>query len=170
MDDIFFHKAGKGILLCLYRRNNQYITEISASVGGTYAHTFNLIREMESAGIVSSTKKGRTKFIKLTEKGKSLAMLAREFESTLKEGSRGIETVKITPTYEKLERYRASLATIHGNVKSAKPKKRDVIKYARLMGRYKSLILKLRPKDQVGKDLKLEALAILSEINSKIKR
>ena len=47
--------------------------------------------------------------------------------------------------------------------------KKDVGKYSRILGRYKSLILRLRPRDKTGKDLKSEVLSLVGEIESVLK-
>ncbi len=154
------------ILLSLDRRDNQYISEIAGSIEGTYAHTFNLLKEMENLKIIASVKKGRTKYIKLTPKGKRLAKIALDFETTLKKGVKSGETTRTTPTHEKLERYKTSLTAIVSDAKSKKLKQKEVAKYSRILGRYRSLILKLRPRDKAGKDLKSDALALVGEIES----
>jgi len=166
MNDIFFHEKGKMILLSLDRRDNQYVSEIAGSIEGTYAHTFNLLNEMEGLGITTSVKKGRTKYIKLTSKGKRLAKIALDFETTLKKGGKIGEPARTTPSQEKLERYKASLLSIVSDARSRKLKQKEVVKYSRILGRYRSLILRLRPRDKAGKALKSDVLSLVDEIES----
>lgn len=158
------------ILLSLDKRNSQNITEIANSIEGTYAHTFNLLNELERLGIAKSTKEGRTKYIKLTSKGKRLAKIVLDFENTLKKKGKNRGSTLTTPTHEKLERYGDSLAAIASNVKSKKLNKKEVAKYSRILGRYKSLIQRLRPKDKAGKGLKSGALSLVGEIESALKK
>ncbi|MBU2559814.1 winged helix DNA-binding protein [archaeon] len=169
MEDIFFHKKGKQILLTLNKKTTQNITEITSATGGTYAHTFNLLREMEGQGIVKSAKEGRTKHIKLTPKGKRLATLAIEFENTLKKKGKKAAPTGTTPTHGKLEKYIGSLVDISLAVKGKKLSKKDVGKNSRVLGRYRSLVNKLRPRDKAGKKLKSDALHIVEKIDSMLK-
>ncbi|MEE8400877.1 MAG: hypothetical protein V3R86_01825 [Candidatus Hydrothermarchaeaceae archaeon] len=170
MGDIFFHEKGKLILISLNKRNNQNITEIANSIRGTYAHTFNLLNEMERLGIVKFTKEGRTKYIKLTARGGRLAKIVLDFENTLKKKGKIRASTRTTPTHEKLERYGDSLASIASDVRSKKLNKKEVAKYSRILGRYKSLIQRLRPKDKAGKGLKSGALSLVGEIESALKK
>lgn len=169
MDDIFFHEKGKMILLTLKKHGGQNITEIASGIGGTYAHTFNLLKEMEGLGIIKSTKEGRAKYIKLTPRGERLAKLVMDFETTLKKKGKTKAPARTTPTHEKLEKYRDSLESIAKDIKSKKLMKKDVGKYSRILGRYKSLILRLRPRDKTGKALKSEVLSLVGEIESVLK-
>lgn len=170
MEDIFFHEKGKQILLSLDRHDNQYVSEIAGSIDGTYAHTFNLLKGMDGLGIITAVKKGRTKYIKLTPKGKQLAKIIQNFETTLEKGLKNEESSRTTPTQEKLERYKTSLTIIKSDVKSRKLKKKEVAKYLRSLGRYKSLILRLRPRDKVAKDLKSDVTCLIGEIELVLKK
>jgi predicted transcriptional regulator len=170
MDDIFFHKKGKQILLTLNKKAIQNITEIANATSGTYAHTFNLLREMEGLGIVKSTKEGRTKYIKLTPKGKRLAKVVMDFEKTLKRKGKKTAPAGTTPTHGKLERYIDSLESVLSGLKGKKLTKKDVGKHSRLLGRYRSLVLKLKPRDGGGKKLKSDALALIEKIDSVLKK
>ncbi len=170
MNDIFFHKKGKLVLLSLDKHNNQYVSEIAESIDATYAHTFNLLKEMEGLGIIKSVKEGRRKYIKLTPRGKRLAKLVLDFDKTLKKKVKIVESTRTTPTHEKLERYNDSLTSIFDDVKSKKLKPKEVAKYSRVLGRYRSLILKLRPRDKAGKGLKSDALSLIEKIDSMLKK
>ncbi len=83
MKDIFFQEKGKQILLSLAGGDNQNVSQLTVDTKGTYAHTFNLLKCMEDRGIVSSEKAGRTRYIKLTKKGKKLADLLEKFIAVL---------------------------------------------------------------------------------------
>jgi DNA-binding MarR family transcriptional regulator len=170
MGDIFFHKKGKMILLSLDKRDNQNVTEIAGSIEGTYAHTFNLLKEMERLGIIKSVKEGRTKYVKLTPKGKRLGKIVLDFENTVKKKGKKTDSTRTTPTHEKLEKYKDSLESISSEVKSKKLRKKDIGKYLRVLGRYRSLVQKLRPKDKTGKKLKSDALSLIKKIDSMLKK
>lgn len=167
MKDIFFQERGKQILVSLAETNKQHISQIANDIKGTYAHTFNLVKEMESSSIVKSTKKGRTRYILLTKKGKKLASLLQDFSATLK--SRRVKNIdKKTATNERLQRYAASLSSILKRIKSKKISSKQSAKYFRLAGRFKALNSMLVPKDREGKKLKREVALLVQEIERAI--
>ena len=163
MKDIFFQERSKQILLSLAGTNRQHISQVASDIKGTYAHTFNLLNEMESCKIVKSAKKGRTRYITLTEKGKKLASLLQNFSAVL-ESRRVRNANKKTPTYERLQKYAASLSSVLERIKSEKIGSKQAAKYSRLAGRFKALNSKLRPKDREGKKLKKEVAFLVQEI------
>ncbi len=171
MQDIFFQEKSKLILLALINRE-KYVSEIAAEVNSTYAHTFNLLRTMEGSGIVTAKKDGRTKYVRLTPRGSKLADALLKFDEVLTSGARRTPAKPKTPapalthTSEKLQRYADSLLKL---IKELDPlPKGNLGKYARLMGRYRSLTLKLRPKDTAGKRRKKEVLKLLDEIKNRL--
>lgn len=176
MNDIFFHKKGKMILLALNTKDTQNVTEIASATSGTYAHTFNLLNEMELLGIIKSAKEGRTKYIKLTPKGKRLAKLVLDFENTLKDRGKITKPTRTKPAHENfvekymLEKYKDVLESIADEVKSKKPGRGDAGKYLRILGRYKSLVQRLWPRDKAGKKLKSDALLLVKKIDTMLKK
>jgi DNA-binding MarR family transcriptional regulator len=184
MKDIFFQEKGKKILLALTGAEKKYVTEIAKDIDGTYAHTFNLVKEMEKQEIVASTKEGRTKLITLTPKGRNLAENLKSFITVLggEEKSKKPtksktpprptkpEEVRVSESTKKLQAYSASLKAISREIKSKKLKKTDIAKIARKVGRYRSLALKLRPKTKEGKELKTRVIANVQEITDVLKK
>jgi DNA-binding MarR family transcriptional regulator len=168
MKDIFFQERGKQILLSLAEMNKRHISQVASDIKGTYAHTFNLLKEMEGTKIVKSVKKGRTRYVSLTEKGKKLAGLLQNFIATLKSRRAG-STNKKTPTDKKLQKYAASLNSILKKIKSRKLSSKQAAKYARLAGRFRTLNSRLRPKDRTGKRLKEKVILLIREIELVLK-
>jgi DNA-binding MarR family transcriptional regulator len=176
MHDIFFQEKSKLILLALMDKE-KYISEIATEVKSTYAHTFNLLRTMEDNGIVKAKKDGRTKYVRLTPRGSKLAEVLMKFESILTPKLRRTPAKKkrnekthpraLTPTAEKLQRYSDSLSALIKELDS-RSRRKNLGKYARLTGRYRSLTSKLRPKDKAGKKMKREVLQLLDEIKSRL--
>jgi DNA-binding MarR family transcriptional regulator len=176
MHDIFFQEKSKLILLALMDKE-KYISEIATEVKSTYAHTFNLLRTMEDNGIVKAKKDGRTKYVRLTPRGSKLAEVLMKFESILTSKLRRTPAKKkrdkknppraLTPTAEKLQRYSDSLSALIKELDS-RSRRKNLGKYARLTGRYRSLTSKLRPKDKAGKKMKREVLQLLDEIKSRL--
>lgn len=175
MKDIFFQERGKEILLALAKREGQYVTEVVEGTKGTYAHTFNLIRIMEEAEIVEASKQGRRRYITLTPRGREMAALLEQFLVILDGGEsagggeKGKVGPKETPTDAKLVHYRHALGAILQRVRRKKPPKMELRKYPRLLGRYKSLIRRLRPKGEAGKKIKADLLATLWEVEAALR-
>lgn len=172
MKDLFFQEKGKQVLLTLAKRDNQYISEVSGGINSTFAHTFNLIKEMERRGIVSSAKEGRTKYVKLTPKGSKLASLIESFDRVM--GSKKLPRKKskkiLRVKKSKLTNYIDALKAISKDIGSRRLSKRESGKFARLAGRYKALITKLRPKDKSGKEMKVYAMSLITEIEDMLVR
>jgi predicted transcriptional regulator len=177
MGDLFFQEKGKNILLSLGKGEKSYISGVARDINGTYAHTFNLIKEMEGQGIVSTSKEGRTKYISLTPRGKDLADILSEFIAVLEGGKRKAKkTVKkvaengTTPTQEKLEIYQKKIEKLRKETSAGRLDKAQRAKFKRLCGRYKSLILRLRPRDNLGKKSKTDLISELNEINKVLEK
>jgi predicted transcriptional regulator len=166
MSDIFFQEKGKMVLLTLRKEERSYVSSVARKINCTYAHTFNLIKEMERQEIVSASKRGRTKYISLTQKGKELADVMNEFIRVLNTGKRkGQADKKISQTLERLYNYQEKVESIHDTVRTKGLNRGEMAKYKRLCGRYKSLVLKVRPRDKDGKKIKSNIISKLDEIN-----
>ena len=173
MKDIFFQEKGKAILLALAGRDGQYVTEVAEGTKGTYAHTFNLIRIMEEAGVVEASKQGRVRYINLTPRGREMAALVERFCALLDGGEvvggTGRKGPKARPADAKLIHYRDALGAILQQVRRKRPARRELKKYPRLLGRYRSLIHRLRPKGEEGRKMKAELISTLEELDASIR-
>lgn len=170
MQDIFFQKKSKLVLLALAQGGDKYVSEVAAEVKSTYAHTFNLLKTMEKGGILKAKKKGRIKYVALTEKGRRLAETLKDFEAVLKTTKFRKKPIASQPapskSIEKLTRYKKSLDVLIKEVKTKKSKGRELGKYKRLLGRYRSLTKRVRPKDPAGKKAKKDVLALLTRLEA----
>lgn len=186
MEDIFFHERGKQILLSL-SKGEKYVSEISSEIGATYAHTFNLIKTMKRHGIVTANKQGRTKYVKLTKKGTELATALTQFLDVInapaskfrrrgkprtkpKKKTMAKKTAKMTgtATNRKLASYIDGMNSLRKELKG-KRKHSNLGKYSRLIGRYKFLVTRQRPRDPYGKSLKAQALGALGELKAMLR-
>ncbi len=180
MKDIFFHERGKQVLLSLCK-GDKYISEIASEIGATYAHTFNLLKVMQKRRIVSANKKGRTKYVKLTPKGAELALALSQFLEVInapaskykrrgkprtaakKRAQMAVASTETT-TNQRLRSYvksiNAQLTKFKSQQKSSKSGKN-----ARLIGRYRFLVTRQRPRDKEGKDLKAEAMELVGKLS-----
>ncbi len=167
MKNPFFQEKSRDVLLNLGESGGAYVTEVSRAINGTYAHVFNIIKDFEKLGIVSSKKEGRIKFVKLTEKGSELAKLMQSFQNVLKakkvkpkaKVKKEIKPIKVLEgAANRLDRYKTALETLNNDITSKKIKKANA---ARMLGRYKALVTKSRPRTKKGRSLKDKTLQVI---------
>ncbi|NOZ86333.1 MAG: hypothetical protein GXP49_08695 [Deltaproteobacteria bacterium] len=164
------------ILLALKDRDDTYISGIAREINGTYAHTFNLIREMEGQGIISTAKKGRTKYVSLTDKGRVLAEILSDFVQVLEKGRgrlrKGVKRTASsgTATGRRLDAYQEKIENMYSEVAGKRLGSAQKAKYRRLCGRYKALVARLRPRNKVDKKRKTELLSRIEAINENLSR
>jgi len=65
------------IMASLADADSMIVVDICSSVGLTYSHTFAVVKELESVGMLKTVKKGRTRVVRLTPKGKDMADMTR---------------------------------------------------------------------------------------------
>lgn len=96
---IFLQEKPAKILIYLKREDKPlYTAVISKEVDATYAHTLNVLSELEKLKLVSFKESGRVKLVKLTELGGEAAEFLINFMGILELGE--IEK-EIDQTYEK---------------------------------------------------------------------
>ncbi len=82
LEELFLRKKPVKLLMSLKTgMPGKYISILSKETDCTYSHTVKLLEEFRNLGLVEFEKKGRVKFIKLTQDGDELAM---HFESVLR--------------------------------------------------------------------------------------
>lgn len=97
--ELFLQEKPAEILIYLKKGDKPlYTAIISREVGGTYAHTLNVLSELEKLKLVSFKESGRIKLVKLTELGVEAAGLLINFIDLLELG--GIEK-EIDQAHEK---------------------------------------------------------------------
>jgi predicted transcriptional regulator len=74
-DGILLREKQADIILLLKGSQDISISGIAKATGTTYVHVSNFLSECEKLGITSSERHGRSKSIKLSEKGMKLAEL-----------------------------------------------------------------------------------------------
>lgn len=80
--DLFFHDKPTGIILSLKDSTGKYASVLSKETDCTYTHTLKILTQMQNLGMVEFEKKGRIKFVKLTDAG---ADIAGEVEGIVKQ-------------------------------------------------------------------------------------
>ena len=83
--DTIIIKAKQARMLLALRNANQiwYISSIAKAADTTYVHACNFLIECEKLGLVASEKHGKSKSIKLTEKGMHIADYLNELYKAL---------------------------------------------------------------------------------------
>lgn len=88
MKDIFLNEKPVMTLVVIRRqRDKVYCSVVSKRIDTTYAHTVKIISKLEDKGLIESKKKGRKKFLELTERGKDFADLFIELLDLIDGGS-----------------------------------------------------------------------------------
>ncbi len=75
---LFKEKQAKILMLLSTEGKEWHLNELAKQAGATYVHTSRFISECEKAGIVESERHGKSKSLKLTEKGKRIAKNVNE--------------------------------------------------------------------------------------------
>ncbi|MDI6860038.1 MAG: winged helix DNA-binding protein [Methanocellales archaeon] len=73
IENMFLREKPARILLAIAAHDRPYASIISKEADTTYAHTTNVLSEMERYGLISSSQEGRVKYVELTDLGKNIA-------------------------------------------------------------------------------------------------
>jgi len=156
--DPFFHTKPRDVLLFLREKEVANISEIAARTRSTYAHCFNLIKELEELGVVETSRSGRSRVVRLTETGRDLADLTLEFLEVLRSGRRRAGGKRILPEpQDRVAAYYRKVCEIEE--KLSRGAIRDRAKVKRLLGRYRYLAGRTRPRDMESRRLRKETLS-----------
>jgi predicted transcriptional regulator len=71
LKDLLFNRKGLNIILNL-TKGEINLTEIARLSTTTFSHTLKTVRKLEGLGILSSTRRGRTRYVSLTHNGIAL--------------------------------------------------------------------------------------------------
>lgn len=70
---MFLQKKPCQILLAAYRLKRPYVSALMKEADTTFAHTANILSDMESYGLIEFSMEGRAKYVRLTASGRELA-------------------------------------------------------------------------------------------------
>lgn len=105
---MFLQKKPCLILLAASRLDKPYVSTLMKEADTTFAHTTNILSEMEAYGLIVFVSEGRVKYVKLTGLGRELARSLRSVDSLL-EGK---------PLFKKLSNIERSVDRLEENLKS----------------------------------------------------
>jgi predicted transcriptional regulator len=80
---MFLQKKPCSILLAIPGLEKPYVSLLMKEADTTFAHTTNILSEMEAYGLIKFASEGRTKYVKLTVTGKDLVKSLRSVDSLL---------------------------------------------------------------------------------------
>lgn len=130
---MFLQKKPCMILLAIARTRKPYISMLMKEADTTFAHTTNILSDMESYGLVEFVSEGRIKYVKLTSTGKEVARSLKAIDDTLNGKSvlRGLML---------LERRLDNLEmAVKGNARDDKTLKRWIKRYDAITAKLESL-------------------------------
>lgn len=82
--NIFFRKKPIQILLVLMRgEGEKYGSFLAKKTDSTYSHVVKILKELKNMGLIEFEKKGRTKQIKLTQKGREVGEHIKKIKELL---------------------------------------------------------------------------------------
>ena len=84
-EELFFRKKPIRLLVALSKVDDasSFVSVLSKKTDCTYSHTVKLLDHFKNFGLVEFEKKGRIKYISLTEEGKKLATVLQSAERIL---------------------------------------------------------------------------------------
>lgn len=119
LKQMFLQKKPCLILLAAARIDKPYVSVLMKEADTTFAHTTNILSDMEAYGLIEFIAEGRIKFVRLTRAGKELARSLNSINGLL-------EGRSIQKSLKKLEiRLDLLEAAIKANNADAKPSKRN---------------------------------------------
>lgn len=171
MEELFLQKKPKEIILYIKNQGKSNISEIASKTNSTYAHSYNIIKKFEENGLIVTNKHGRDKFIELTDKGKQIASIIEKISNILQGqttiSSKNNKNVK-TPD-NRLTFYQQKINIISKeieNINSLESEEKN--KFKRILGRYRQIIRKMRPKYKEERALRKKILVEIEHILNKL--
>jgi predicted transcriptional regulator len=108
LKQMFLQKKPCEVLLAASRLEKPYVSLLMKEADTTFAHTTNILSEMESYGLIVFVSEGRVKYVKLTGIGRELARSLRSVDGLL-DGK---------PLFRRLSNLERSVDRLEENLKS----------------------------------------------------
>ncbi len=105
---MFLQKKPCQILLAVSRLDKPYVSLLMKEADTTFAHTTNILSEMEAYGLIEFVSEGRVKYVRLTGPGRELARSLRSVDGLL-DGK---------PLFKKLSNIERSIDGLEERIKS----------------------------------------------------
>lgn len=83
LKQMFMQKKPCLIFLAISRVEKPYVSTLMKEADTTFAHTTNILSDMEACGLVEFVAEGRVKYVKLTKRGKEVSKALLKLEGIL---------------------------------------------------------------------------------------
>lgn len=83
LKQLFMQKKPCSILLAIARTEKPYVSVLMKEADTTFAHTTNLLSDMEAYGLVKFVSEGRVKYVKLTRRGREVLKVVQALDGAL---------------------------------------------------------------------------------------
>lgn len=133
LKQMFLQKKPCQILLAAYRLDKPYISVLMKEADTTFAHTTNILSDMESYGLIVMASEGRMKYVKLTSMGKELARSLKSVEGLL-DGKAVIK--KLSNLEKSIDRLETN---IKSEIKDEKSERARAKRFYEISGRWTAL-------------------------------
>lgn len=87
MKNLFLQKKPCSIMLAIASIEKPYVSILMKEADTTFAHTTNILSDMEAFGMVEFVSEGRVKYVKLTRRGKEIVKSMQQLDSALEGGN-----------------------------------------------------------------------------------
>ena len=84
-DSLFFREKPTLVLLALENMDPAYAALVAKRIDSTFAHTINILSQLEKHGLIKSRPEGRVRYLEFTERGRRVAQKLRELKEILHE-------------------------------------------------------------------------------------
>lgn len=173
MDDLkelFFNKKTVEILLSMLEDEKpRYPKVIAEEVGSIYPHVFNILKELEEAGIVESYKEGRIRFIRLTEEGKKITEKFKDIYSNLDTFQDMVSKERNKEDKITLNRFRENIKSVEKKLLSEKLEKQESFKEVLKLSKLRTELERTNFKTDNEREEKTKLLRRIKDIEENAK-
>jgi predicted transcriptional regulator len=133
LKQMFLQKKPCLILMAAFRIDKPYVSVLMKEADTTFAHTTNILSEMEAYGLLQFATEGRMKYVRLTRTGKELARSLNSVNGLLEGRSTAKNLKKLEIRLDLLE------AAIQANNSEGKAYRRNEDRFKAIMERLEAL-------------------------------
>lgn len=170
LNELFFNIKTVEILLSMLEDEKpRYPKVIAEEVGSIYPHVFNILKELEEAGIVESYKEGRIRFIRLTGEGRKITEKFRDIYSNLDSFETKVSQDRNKEEKIILNKYKEKIELIEKKLLSGNLEKQESFKEILKLSRIRTELERTNIRTDSEKEVKIILLRIIENIEEKAK-
>lgn len=133
LKQMFLQKKPCQILLAASRLNKPYISVLMKEADTTFAHTTNILSDMEAYGLIEFASEGRMKYVRLTSMGKEIARSLRSVDGLLDGKALFKRLSNLEKTVDRLEE------NIKSDIKDVKSEKARAKRFFEVSARWSAI-------------------------------